>query len=453
MSFVSVPIYTSLLSPYEFGRYSLIMAAVAVADAMCFQWMVVSVVRFLPRFRAEPGFFVRQISRYFSVTLGLVLLTSLLAILLLHEKNAVLISLGVFLLSVTAWNELNLELARSRFRVAEYAIAASAAAVLGLGTGVLMARAGMGERAPVAGSAIALFVTGCGFLIRGRNDFLQSSSSSHEGQLFQSLLSYGGPMAVALLVSSLLNASDRFLINHMLGPASVGIYSAAWSLVFPAITILGSTINLAGFPQIIHGFESQDPMLQSRIQHQLTLLVKILVPAAIGTYILSGEIARVFLGSDFSVVAASLLPGLALVAALSTLRSLYTDLAFHLEKKSSTLSLIMLAALLCSVSLNFLLLPRFGVRAAVWSALAGYSVALLFSVVLGRKLFKLPGLSKTESIRVGISSLTMVLVLKNTDLGDDRVDVLLRVLIGVTIYFLVDWIVGLFNRRPGHVTS
>jgi O-antigen/teichoic acid export membrane protein len=442
VGFLAIPIYTSLLTPAEFGRYNLVVAAVAIADALCFQWLVVSIVRFLPTFGNDRPVFVSMAGRYYVLIVSAVAAVCLVVSSFLDHDSRLIFLTGLALLAATAWNEVNLELARSAFRVREFAAAAAASAVLALVFGVSLAYRGFGAGAPLLGSFAALTLTGGVFLFRSRRAYFAALSLRDDLTRVRPIVSYGGPMALALLISSLLNTSDRFLINHLIGPAGVGVYSAAWGLMFPTVTLLGSTINLAGYPQIVYGFERNDGSVDLRIREQLTLLLKILVPAVIGAAVLSQELGRAFLGSQFASAAATLIPGLALAAALSAIRSLYTDLAFHLSKRTAVLSGVMLIALVTNWVANIILLPSLGVRGAVLAAVVAYAVALILSISLGRRLFALPRPRLFEVVAPLLSSAAMTALLFLLPAAQTRAGVISKIVGGSSVYFLVDWIVS-----------
>src|SRR5215212_5265359 len=48
IAFLAIPLFSRLLEPAQYGRYALVLAAVNVLNALLFQWLRLSLVRFLP---------------------------------------------------------------------------------------------------------------------------------------------------------------------------------------------------------------------------------------------------------------------------------------------------------------------------------------------------------------------------------------------------------------------
>ena len=54
VSFVAIPLFTWLLTPAQYGQYALIIAAVLIGNALFFQWVRLSLLRYLPAHQDDP---------------------------------------------------------------------------------------------------------------------------------------------------------------------------------------------------------------------------------------------------------------------------------------------------------------------------------------------------------------------------------------------------------------
>src|SRR4051812_50190297 len=54
-AFVAIPVFSRLLDPAGYGRYALVVATVGVLNALLFQWLRLSLVRYLPGAGADVG--------------------------------------------------------------------------------------------------------------------------------------------------------------------------------------------------------------------------------------------------------------------------------------------------------------------------------------------------------------------------------------------------------------
>src|SRR6478672_3577473 len=55
IAFLAIPVFTRLLEPGAYGRYALVLATASVLNALLFQWLRLSLVRYLPAYHNEPA--------------------------------------------------------------------------------------------------------------------------------------------------------------------------------------------------------------------------------------------------------------------------------------------------------------------------------------------------------------------------------------------------------------
>src|SRR5271170_3528243 len=55
IAFLAIPIFSRLLDPAAYGKYALVFATVALLNAILFQWLRLSLVRYLPAYRDNPA--------------------------------------------------------------------------------------------------------------------------------------------------------------------------------------------------------------------------------------------------------------------------------------------------------------------------------------------------------------------------------------------------------------
>src|SRR6266550_8891404 len=76
VAFLAIPLFSRLLEPADYGRYALVLASVGLLNALLFQWLRLSLVRYLPAFKDDPA---RLKSTLVSATLLLVVALGALA--------------------------------------------------------------------------------------------------------------------------------------------------------------------------------------------------------------------------------------------------------------------------------------------------------------------------------------------------------------------------------------
>ncbi len=111
LNFCAVARYTRLLLPEEYGRYALLMASAGVVSAVSFQWLRAGARRFLQACRHKQGAFLALLARtYLLIVLALAVLAGAAAVVVAAPWLRGLILLGLGLLIVQGWLDLNLEL-------------------------------------------------------------------------------------------------------------------------------------------------------------------------------------------------------------------------------------------------------------------------------------------------------------------------------------------------------
>src|SRR5687768_1010555 len=53
VAFLAIPLFTRLLDPAAYGRYALVIATVATLNALLFQWLRLSLSRYLPAYAGD----------------------------------------------------------------------------------------------------------------------------------------------------------------------------------------------------------------------------------------------------------------------------------------------------------------------------------------------------------------------------------------------------------------
>ena len=191
------------------------------------------------------------------------------------------------------------------------------------------------------------------------------------------ILRYGVVSHIGSVVQFLNYRVDVLLLNGFLNPKAVGFYTLAvslaeilWSLSYAAGTVL--------FPLIASPIDSAQRNAATRTVARFVFLA-----TSLGALLLFflGRIAIVTLYSNRFLPAIhplqAILPG---VVALSAARVLANDLAGRGKVKVN--SAIAFVTMMANVSLNFVLIPRFGIVGAAWSSTITYCLTMIATVAL-----------------------------------------------------------------------
>jgi O-antigen/teichoic acid export membrane protein len=403
-------VLTHLLSPAEYGTYALVLASVAVVNAIAFQWLRSGARRFL----AAGEHLRAEVLPTIGVAYGTIVLVAagviLLAVPVLRSHvTSVLLLLGGCLLVVQTWYELNTEIVLAEINPSRYGAVALSRALIAAGLGVTLCWLGFGATGALVGAIAGFTLPGlalCRLYWRGLGRLASSRS------LLTSLLAYGGPLTASYALQFVMDSADRLLLGWLASTAAVGIYAVAYDLSQQSINFAMVAVNLAAFPMAVRALETESreaALAQLRIQ--IVLLALLALPGAVGLTLLAPQIGTTLLGERFSSSAAALVPIIVAGAACCGFKAFYFDLAFQLAKQTRPLILIGAVGAVLNTVLNLLLIPGHGPAGAAIASTATFAVALLASAALGRPLFPLP-FPWIELAKVGLITLVMALIVK-----------------------------------------
>jgi O-antigen/teichoic acid export membrane protein len=390
VSILSLALLTRLMSAEQYGDYALLMTIVGIINAVCFQWLALAVGRFLPNAGADPRMLLSTTLATFVVLVGMTGAVGGCAALLCQDPR-----LRGFILLATvagwaqAWFDLNLKIINTRLAPVSYGLISSAKALLVLVGGAGLFYVGFGVEGVVLGFIAGLLLSACVAWKQWRGLRIGPWNTP----LVKRLIAYGVPLALTIMLTLVLDVSDRFLLNWFLGSKSVGAYASAYDLAQQSLGMLMGVVHLAAFPLALRAFEDKGlAAAQEQLRSNLLMLLVISVPATVGLMLLADNIAFVMLGAEFRADAGNIIRVVALAIFVGGIKSYYCDYCFQLGGQLTGQVRAVMWAALANIVLNLWWIPLFGVLGAAYATLGGFGVGLGVSWYLGRKVFPLPRL-------------------------------------------------------------
>jgi len=444
----AIGVFTRLLGPAEYGRYALIVAGVAIVDMVLFQWIRLSLARWLPAHHIDTKELKGLIVGIYAGVLGLVALPGLLAVMFWPTAEwRGLILLGFFLLPAQAWFEINQELHRAQLNHRRYSNGATAKAIVSLCLGSLLVYAGFSSYGPLVGLLV-------GYLLASTVGWQEWQHVSPRSVLswaaVKPLLQYGLPFIGSIALGYIVESSDRFMLVWLADESVAGIYSAGYDLAWQILGFLGATISLPAFPMAVKAMnDGSGVSVRRTLQNNFTLLLGVCAPATAGLACIAVPLSGLVLGEPFRDVSA-ILPVVALAQLFFNLRVHHTDLAFKLSGHTAQQVWIAAISALVNVVLNVLLIPGLGMLGAALGTLAAYAVALGISSVVGRRFISVP-IIYSDSLKILASTGLMVLVLvaSSSDWAtrDPATALILSIVLGAMTYGLGIWLLNVAGVR------
>jgi len=411
VGFLTLYVFTRLLSPADFGHYALAFSVTTLAHTVTFSWLEASMARFWAAERTPEGMATHFASLYrtsfaiIAVFIPIAALVVWLAPLTPAFKVAVAFGLAGAPVRNLA------KLAQERFRAAGQVSKAAGVdilvAVLGFLVGAGFAVAGAGAASPLLGLAIApLFALP--FILPG--ELRRTTGGTVDRARLRAYAAYGYPIAASLTLALVLASTDRFLLAAFMDAAAVGAYHASYSLANRTLDVIFIWLGAAGAPAMVMALErgGREALRKTALEQGSTLIL-IGLPAAVGLSLVARPMAELMIGRDLRDAAALVTPWIAASSFLSGLIAYYFGFGFTLGKKTGLLLITMAIPAMCNVLLNLMLIPRLGVAGAAISTAASFAIGLIACLLLSRRAIALP-VPWGALTRCGLASAVMAAV-------------------------------------------
>lgn len=389
VNFAALLLYTRLLSPQDYGRYALVIAGVSMVEVAVFQWQRLVLARWWPMRRADPQRFLGEMLGLFAAIAAVAVAVGLLLALAWPDpvwRRLLLLAVALFV--AQGWLELNLALASAQLAPMRYGRLLAAKSLLALGLGAGLAWSGLGAYSPLLG-----LLAGCLLAVplAGGGTWSRLRLRLPERRTLREQLHYGLPLVATFMLGWVIAGSDRLIIGWLRDVQSAGQYAVGYDLAQHSLGVALTIVQIASYPLAVRALEDQGPAAaREQLRHNGELIFTLALAGAASLAVLAPQIAAVVVGSEFRGTTASLLPFIALAAALWGIKAFHFDVAFHMGCNSRGLLLGVAAAAVANVALTCLLVPGFGLQGAAVASILAYALGLVLSARLGRRVFDMP---------------------------------------------------------------
>lgn len=189
-------------------------------------------------------------------------------------------------------------------------------------------------------------------------------------------ISFGIPLIPHYLSQSILNQSDRIMINSLVGTDKAAIYSVAYSIAM-LMTLVTSAINNSFIPYTYKKIKEKQYLDIGKNANSIVIFVGICVMVVIGF----GPEAIAFFAPKQYYEAIWIIPPVALSVYFMFLYPLFGNIEFYFEEKYYV-TLASISGAILNIILNYIFIKRYGYLAAGYTTLFCY---IIFS--LGHYIF------------------------------------------------------------------
>ena len=193
--------------------------------------------------------------------------------------------------------------------------------------------------------------------------------------LWENLFRQALPLGISIIMVQIIYNIDTIMLGFMRSDAEIGYYNAAYKIITPLIMV-GAVYFDAIFPLISNYYKISLESLKILQSYTAKLIVTIVIPLAIGGFILARPIVNLLYGSEYNnaIIAFQFLIW---VVALVCLNSIYARGLWACNRQNEFMKIVILQAM-ANIGFNFFLIPRFGIVGAAISTVAAELLGFFF---------------------------------------------------------------------------
>lgn len=405
MAFAALSLYTHLLSPDEYGAYTLLLTGTALLHNVIFNWLPAGTLRFWSNQTFDDITFTNTLAKSY-IRISLVLLFVLLITIFVFwnkPEASWAISSYLFLLALALYT-ITQNLFTAQIKPANYAYLTISYSILSLGIGTLLAFLGFGAIGVIAGITLGTVIPS---LFVFKKIWLPYKKDAYNPDLFKKLLTYGLPFASAALLEELTKVTDRFMLAWLQDTSQAGLYAVGYDLSGNSILLIMAAINLAAYPVIIKLLDTEGKKASmDYFRHYVILLLGVSIPAVIGLNLVGPDLVYLLIDEQYNESVTFLLPWITIAVFLMGLQAFYFDLAFQLGQYVMAIVKIGIVIAIVNLTLNYWLIPILDIQGAAIATISSFALGSVLSAIMGRKHFKIP-FPFLEFAKIIISSLIM----------------------------------------------
>lgn len=438
--FISVPVFTRIFSPIEYGNYSLIMSMVMILNSLL-DWLPQSVVRYYPIFdknKSLNAFFGNIICLLFASILILIVIICSIAVFFrpfvsTQSYHLFYFGLGVF----ASWSIFNvfLQILRSQRRIGWYCFFSIWKSAISFALGLIIVLSlNFGINGILLGSILTIIII-LPFMWKKAFAGTRIVYSKIDITLLKNMMLYSYPLIIASISAWILNLSDRYIIKFYHGSRDVGIYSASYDISRNSILLFINMFMLALGPLSMNIWENEGRDKSAHFINGVTsYYLLICIPAVTGLAALSHLIMFVLTGDKY-IEGHRIFPIIALGIFFFGLQQIY-NYGFLFHKVTRFISLGVMLSSCLNILLNFVFIPKYSYLAASITTMASYGFLLFLAVIFSRRYFTWTFPWKVF-FKALLSSCVMMIFLINVPINTcswKLFDLIASIGIGFTVY-------------------
>ena len=382
---IIVPVYTSLLSPEQYGLYSLSIAVLSFLCIIFSDWVGLSGLRFFKHHQMSQDM-PKYLTTLITMLASNICLMFILSFIFrqnfydfFHIPVKYFFAI-LFLIIPVAIRALLFQLLRAQLKSIAFTVSTIANQFMTILLSIFFVKVcHMGAIALLLGMAVSITLTDI-LLIFQSNVLSWFRLQKIEWKSVMPIMMYGIPIAATSLSAWIINQSNKFIMNSIHGFSQVGIVGVAYGLTLPLLMTIFSIITVAAIPRIINMYEERIDV-RPLISRFTGYFILIALPIITVISIYSVDYVQMLSSNDKFLDAFKLVPYFAFGTFFMALTD-YTTLQYHLANKTYIDFIIKLTSGIVGVILNIMLIPQYGLVGVGVATLSANFLYFLLSIII-----------------------------------------------------------------------
>lgn len=395
IAFLTIPIFTRLLTPGEYGYLSLYTTIVSIFSILLVLGFRGAIGRYYYEEEVEFDSFLGTIISF--LFLYNLIVIPMLYIFRSHFSDFLNIPEMIFVLGIfSAFISIPLRLLLKFFQTSKQSKIYSRLSILKqtiilpisiIWTYLLIENRYLGKIN--AQIVITLFLTiYAGYKLLKLSNYKYKIKKNH----LVYALSYSIPLIPHALSGFILSHFDQIIINQLTGSYNTGLYSFAYKIGM-IIVIISGAMNRSFTPIF---YENYNKGNYNKINNIALNFSKYIFFLAVGLILFSQEVVMIMADKSY-YPALSLVPVIIIGGIWHFFYYVYSTYAFY-KKKTGVISFLTFSAGFLNIGLNYLLIPKFGYSVAAYTTVFTYFCLFIFHYLNVRYYLKVEGLIKFKPI-------------------------------------------------------
>ncbi len=459
---ITVPIFTRLFLPDEYGNYMLAFGIAEFLYAIAVTGLASSAMRFYASYDIKSDL-SKYFSSMFASTAALsTLAAGIAALVLVLFRDRIspelypMLWIAIVLFVVESWFNILMQILRAQERGKWYTafelfnrygtVAISLIMVLLFSIGAV---------ALLWGQVIAMLIPAVLLFFMTRRGVPVRASAVKVPDL-RIMVWYAIPLSLGNVASWGLRLADRYIIQYFEGSYEVGLYGVSYNISARSIELLVGLFLLVPAPILFRVWEEKGrEETEAAITTFARVFFVLVVPAVVGLWVLAQPMVGILADAEYFegykavglVAAGSAAFGLSQLASYGTLVS----------NRTRWIAINQFIAVGISLVLNFLLVPRFGFMGAAWAAAIAFAALAVLQAMSSAKFLtiRLPVRSMVNAaVASAVMGVAVWLLVQAIGGYEREATAMTRAVVilggagfGAVVYGLVLWGVGEFSPR------